>query len=431
MKKIITKNNYLSGNVTDVFLPVNSVCKGGWLAKSMVLLLLILCASTKIFAQVPAPTDNSFESAGAVTNSLQYWTVDPSSSDGTGTTSTNPRTGLYSYSYTTSRTRSNKNYNALASVSTINASGSNYIHVIGWAKASSSNANFYLGAYYSSGNSGVSSAANLTTSYAPYYYTYRNSSSNPRAFEVLIDVSSSNGSPVTGYVDDIVSYADGSSLPDLLIPGTALGFTNGTIGNSSVSFTWTNGTDAAATGSSSSTGVQGTVILRTTNTSAAAPTLNSQGLYSTTGGTSGPNKDATGNWTIISITSGASNGSAGSYTDNTVSGCTTYKYAVINYDLAYNYSAALVSNTITTTAPTITLGSNPSVCYSTSATTAQLSYSATTGSPTQYSIAWGSTAQGANFQAVNYATLPATPINIAVPAGAPANTYTGTLNCFE
>ncbi|KAF2331242.1 T9SS sorting signal type C domain-containing protein, partial [Flavobacterium ginsenosidimutans] len=76
--------------------------------------------------------------------------------------------------------------------------------------------------------------------------------------------------------------------------------------------------------------------------------------------------------------------------------------------------------------PTITLGTAGAVCLSTSAQTTNLTYSATTNSPTTYSIVWNASPTN-SFAAVTDATLTASPISIAVPAGTAAGTYTGTL----
>jgi alpha-tubulin suppressor-like RCC1 family protein len=79
------------------------------------------------------------------------------------------------------------------------------------------------------------------------------------------------------------------------------------------------------------------------------------------------------------------------------------------------------------TLPTITAAATArSVCQSTTAQTSPLSYSATSGTPTTYSIAWSNTPTNA-FVAVNNATLPAGSISIAVPANTAAGTYSGTL----
>lgn len=79
---------------------------------------------------------------------------------------------------------------------------------------------------------------------------------------------------------------------------------------------------------------------------------------------------------------------------------------------------------IVNAAPTITLGSNPSVCFSASSQNASLTYSATAGSPNQYSIgSWS----GGGFSNVTNAALPASPITISVPAGLTAGVYTAVL----
>lgn len=75
--------------------------------------------------------------------------------------------------------------------------------------------------------------------------------------------------------------------------------------------------------------------------------------------------------------------------------------------------------------PTITKGANPAVCQGT--TSANLTYSATTGTPNQYSIDYDAAANLAGFIDVVNATLPATPIIMVVPAGAAAATYNGSL----
>lgn len=76
--------------------------------------------------------------------------------------------------------------------------------------------------------------------------------------------------------------------------------------------------------------------------------------------------------------------------------------------------------------PTITLSSIASVCNSTSAQNVNLPYTATTNTPTNYSIIWNTTPTN-SFTPVNNAALPASQISIVVPAGTVAGNYTGTL----
>jgi len=73
-------------------------------------------------------------------------------------------------------------------------------------------------------------------------------------------------------------------------------------------------------------------------------------------------------------------------------------------------------------APTITLGGNPTVCYG--ATSANLTYTATTGCPDKYSINY----DDASLTDVTDADLSGSPIAITLPAGLVAGTHTiGTL----
>lgn len=75
--------------------------------------------------------------------------------------------------------------------------------------------------------------------------------------------------------------------------------------------------------------------------------------------------------------------------------------------------------------PTIAHSTNPVVCNGT--TTAGLTYTTVTNTPTTYSIVWSAAAITAGFTNVTDAVLPATTIPITLPAAAPAATYNGTL----
>ncbi len=76
--------------------------------------------------------------------------------------------------------------------------------------------------------------------------------------------------------------------------------------------------------------------------------------------------------------------------------------------------------------PSITLGSTTAVCASASVQSTTLPYSAPANSPTNYSITWNSSPTN-NFQPVTDSPLTPSSINIAIPAGTAAGTYTGTL----
>ena len=75
--------------------------------------------------------------------------------------------------------------------------------------------------------------------------------------------------------------------------------------------------------------------------------------------------------------------------------------------------------------PTITLGANPSLCLGSGP--AVLTYTATTGSPTQYRIDYNAAAEAQGFTDITLTALPASPINLPVPGAAVAGTYNATI----
>ena len=140
-----------------------------------------------------------------------------------------------------------------------------------------------------------------------------------------------------------------------------------------------------------------------------------------------------------SVTSSASHGSVSASYSTTSTGSTLTPTG-LTYTPTAGYSGAdaftvRVSDGFTTATttinvtvnalPTITLGSNPSVCNGT--TSANLTYSATTNSPNQYSIAWSAGGIIAGYSNVSLTSLPASPISLTVPSNPGAGSYTGTL----
>ncbi|MEC4048585.1 Ig-like domain-containing protein [Flavobacterium sp. SUN046] len=102
----------------------------------------------------------------------------------------------------------------------------------------------------------------------------------------------------------------------------------------------------------------------------------------------------------------------------TISGADADLYTInINNNGGSNYNYTVQAT------PTITLGTSPSICKG--GTTANLTYSATTNSSSQYSLVFDSTALAAGFTNVSNATLTSSPIVISVPGVA----NTGTYNC--
>ncbi|MES2412027.1 MAG: hypothetical protein V4535_11345, partial [Bacteroidota bacterium] len=293
---------------------------------------LVLLFSAITFAQ--SPVNGGFEN-GAINN-----VTDWAGHGGTGTstvTTTNARTGTYSLNHATTSNLAaptQDNINA----TTISVPGLSYFHAIGWAKGTDVNAKAQMRCTVNITPTSGTQSANGALNNATLRLTVsaQNITGSPQnAYCRTSSRSLTNGSLTNIYWDDIIMYTSSSATPDLTQPGTATAFTQGATLASSVTFTWAFGTDAA-------TGVQNTIILRTANLAAGAPVMNDQGVYSVAGGASGPNTVST-DWTVLSTSVGAI---ATAYTDNTVTPGTSYKYAIIHRDLAYNYSPALVSGTI-------------------------------------------------------------------------------------
>ena len=89
--------------------------------------------------------------------------------------------------------------------------------------------------------------------------------------------------------------------------------------------------------------------------------------------------------------------------------------------IAGTYSASITAPTITGSAVADT------VCFSTGSQNSDLTYSASTGDITTYSITWSGAAPGQGFTNVTNAAIVASPISITVPANAVAGTYSGSL----
>ncbi len=285
--------------------------------------MLSFCfTSMYLFGQFPA--NGGFE------NGLNDWTLTCFGGVTCTVSDVSPRTGASSLQI---ENTSSGLVNANSSLST-NYTANTYVHVIAWIKNTTpANGTMYLGVKNSSNtyNNRI-----YPTNTAYYRYTSSLSHSSNTTFGAYIMSNYSTGS-TTLYVDDVVLYTSTNATPDLEKPTNANNATNITVGGSSISFDWTNGTDAGGV----NTGIQNTLILRTTSLSALAPTLNDQAIYSTTGGTAGPN--TIDDWTVISTTVGPS---ATSYTDNTIVPGTNYKYAVVHRDVACNYSYGLIVNVL-------------------------------------------------------------------------------------
>lgn len=112
----------------------------------------------------------------------------------------------------------------------------------------------------------------------------------------------------------------------------------------------------------------------------------------------------------------------------TITGSSTQ---TITYTVTPTAGCPGIPQTVTVTVnaiPSITASATAaSRCYSTSAQTTTLSYSATTNSPVTYQITWNAAALAAGLANTGNVSLPASPITFTIPAGVAAATYTGSL----
>jgi len=99
---------------------------------------------------------------------------------------------------------------------------------------------------------------------------------------------------------------------------------------------------------------------------------------------------------------------------------------VISYSVTNSCGTAVATDTISVnTTPSITLGGTPSVCQG--VTAAAIAYTTGSGSPSAYSVTYNAAAHSAGFSDVGSSALTGGAINLAVPAAAPAATYSGTI----
>lgn len=286
-------------------------------------MVLACFAFTVSMAWGQSPANGGFE---ATLNGTTDWTV-PS---GCALSSVWKRTGSNSLLSVSSNATSTQNCKNATVLSLPNLY---YGHVIAWAIGTNSSS---YAACLSSIDGGTSwqnpNSSNISTTLTQLTATTaQNTTGNPVNFKsgVCYKGKAAPAAASQVYFDDVIMYVDNLSTVDITPPSSAASsFTLGTVTTGSLSFSWTNGSDAG-------TGIQNTIILRTSNMSASAPTLNSQAIYANS-------IVVSTDWTVLNTIAASTT----SYTDNTTSASTNYKYAIIQGDKAYNYSAAYVSGQV-------------------------------------------------------------------------------------
>ncbi|WP_221406684.1 Ig-like domain-containing protein [Ekhidna lutea] len=110
----------------------------------------------------------------------------------------------------------------------------------------------------------------------------------------------------------------------------------------------------------------------------------------------------------------------------TITGLQAGTYSNMSVSLGGCNSNVIASVTLNDpVGPSITIGTNPEVCRGESS--ADLSYSGTTGSPDLYSIDFDATAEAQGFVDISNASLGSNPISLTIPAAASAATYNASI----
>ncbi|WP_395633033.1 hypothetical protein [Flavobacterium sp.] len=289
-------------------------------------------------------------------------------------------------------------------------SGTNYVHALGYFRRGATLSG--TPAVTMQVRTGVSTTSGTPTTSTTSFQRGTVSVAATNGATYFPRFSISGSSNATYYLDDVIIYTSTSSGVDISEPNapSSLSITRTSTGNN---LSWIDGTDDAT----NTSGIEGTLILRTTTDKTAALTnlnnaLLNQAYYSTTS-TLGPTtiSDGTNIWTVVS------NGtSSGSYTDT--GAATNVTYVVVMRDKAYNYSAGVsafshcvnptVGGTISI-AQTICLNGDPAAFTSSLPTghTGTLEYkwqSSTTSGSTGFSDIGGATSDTYDAGAISQTT---------------------------
>ncbi|HSC54219.1 MAG TPA: T9SS type A sorting domain-containing protein [Phnomibacter sp.] len=222
----------------------------------------------------------------------------------------------------------------------VSVPNNSYVHIIYYARANNSNIRTYPGitflpdASHSNAGNVTPSTSNFNTRVTLSRQNLTGSTQNAYGF-VETNRSSSNGD-IDAYYDDFVIYTSTNSTTDVTKPNAPTCLKTDSYSSTAITLNWAIGSDA-------NSGLQGTLIFRSVTTG-NSPSLNDQATYTTSAIPSdGVNIVAGGGsttWTLIDDVPASQT----TYTDATVVAGTGYRYAIVHYDLALNYSSPVTLN---------------------------------------------------------------------------------------
>ncbi|MBL0356921.1 MAG: hypothetical protein IPP72_08520 [Chitinophagaceae bacterium] len=249
--------------------------------------------------------------------------------------------------------------------------------------------------------------------------TYSATSGSPTQYTITWDVAAQ----LAGLVNLGITALPASPLTIPIAAGVAAGTYNGAIhvmngfgcyasATNAFTLTISNTYPVMTSASTASICSGGTVSIPLTSDIASAYTWIATDNTNVTGESTSLQTTSTLSNTLIA-TSGTAETVNYTVTPTSTGGCTGTPQSVV--------ATIAVTPTITSAATAA------SVCFSSSAQNSSLIYSATTNSPTSYTITWNAAALSAGLVNVGSTVLPASPISVPVAAGVVAGTYTGTL----
>ncbi len=213
-------------------------------------------------------------------------------------------------------------YRNTNSTITIPSSGTNYITVIAWSKASTVNGRAMVGVF-NTNNSTESMPSTLTTlntsSFIQITYTVLATNGHTYIPQLQASTSTSTGNV---FFDDVMIYTSTISSVDATAPTSGQTLNASASGNE-ITLGWANGTD-------NQSGMDGVLILRASGVNVTNQAVNNQTMYHASSSTVGPT--AVGSFTVVY------NGPVATSTMNNPGATGTYTYLVYMRDKAYNYT---------------------------------------------------------------------------------------------
>ncbi len=278
--------------------------------KKTLLLFLGLLLPLLSFAQNPG-FENGFANWSASTSP---WTITVVAAE--------LRSGTKAAKLATNSTIAITNQATVGLSATVPTTGTNYVTVIAYVRVGPNNStDARLGLGVTNGGTPIPDTETIGVGTGFTRFVSTSLAANGTTYQPVLSGRSATGVAVELFYDDVIIYTSTGAAADVTPPTLATRI-NATITGTNLVLAWTAGTDADS-------GIDGTLIVRSTALTNSAANPISQTYYSTTS-TVGP--------TAVGTHSVLANGSAtGTFTES-ITNNTVYTYVIFMRDKAYNYS---------------------------------------------------------------------------------------------